>query len=103
MAKADQSVQQGYGRGSIFARVIDAEEGLHLLSGVSAIRVRSKGYNLLIMEDYLPTLGKLEGDIAFLTENGEEFLENIRGFYKHQHNEFTLLIQERGKPEEEIP
>lgn len=103
MSKKEQTVQQRYGGGRIFARVIDAEEGLHLLSGVSAIRVRSKGYNLLIMEDYLPTLGKLEGDVAFLTEDGEEFLENVCGFYKHQHNEFTLLIQERGKPEEEIP
>ncbi|MBR0310808.1 MAG: hypothetical protein IJQ98_00280 [Oscillospiraceae bacterium] len=83
--------------GKIRARVIDAENGLRLLSGVRAVRIKSRGYNLLIMDDYMPALGQIDGGITFLTGDGELRLEQIRGFYKHQHNEFTLLIEEGAK------
>ena len=85
--------------GKIRARIIDAENGLRMLSRVSAVRVKSKGYNLLIMDDYMPALGRIDGSITFLTAEEELRMENIRGFYKHQHNEFTLLIEEHGGEE----
>lgn len=86
----------GAGSGSIRARVIDEEKGLRLITGVSVVRVRSKGYNLLIMEDYLPALGKVDGSVTFLTRDEEYHLDGVRGFYKHQHNEFTLLLEKQA-------
>ena len=71
---------------------------MRVLSGVGAVRIRSKGYSLLLMDDYMPALGKIEGEIVFLTRDEEVVLSNIKGFYKHQHNEFTLLIEERTAP-----
>ena len=84
------------GSGSIHARVIDEEKGLRLITGVSVVRVRSKGYNLLIMEDYLPALGKVDGSVTFLTRDEELHLDGVKGFYKHQHNEFTLLLEKQA-------
>lgn len=84
------------GSGSIRARVIDEEKGLRLITGVNVVRVRSKGYNLLIMEDYLPALGKVDGSVTFLTREEELHLDGVRGFYKHQHNEFTLLLEKQA-------
>ena len=46
------------------------------------------------MNDYLPTIGRVDGSVTFLNREGERRYGNIRGFYKHQHNEFTLLIEE---------
>ena len=79
--------------GKIRARVIDEEHGLRLLSGVYAVRLQSREYSLLIMEDYMPMLGQIDGTVVFLTEEREVRLEKIQGFYKHQHNEFTLLVE----------
>jgi len=92
----ERPAQPEHRLGSINARIIDVERGLQILSGVSAVRIHSKGYNLLIMDDYMPTLGKIDGDIILLTRDGEVSFQGIRGFYKHQHNEFTLLIEEKG-------
>ena len=79
--------------GRINARIIDAASGLKVLTGIYAVRIHSKDYYALIMNDYLPTLGKVDGDIIFLNQEGEHPYHAVRGFYKHQHNEFTLLIE----------
>ena len=81
--------------GQINARIIDAKSGLKVLAGVYAVRIHSKDFYALIMNDYLPTLGKIDGDIIFLNHEGEHPFRGIRGFYKHQHNEFTLLVEEQ--------
>jgi len=80
--------------GRISVRIIDAKSGLKTLGGVYAVRIHSRDFYALIMNDYLPTLGKIDGDIFFLDQGGEHPYCGIRGFYKHQHNEFTLLIEE---------
>ena len=91
--KSDNAAAQRRLTGSIRARVIDEEHGLRLLSGVYAVRLQSRDYSLLIMEDYMPMLGQIDGTVVFLTEEREVRLEKIQGFYKHQHNEFTLLVE----------
>lgn len=82
------------GEGRIKARILDAESGLRELTNVYAVRIHSRKFYALIMNDYLPTLGKVEGSVTFLSKEGELPYRGIRGFYKHQHNEFTLLIED---------
>lgn len=81
-------------RSPIRGRVIDRDNGMQFIPQVSAVRVQSQDYRILIMEDYVPTLGQIEGTITFLTPEGEIRFSDIRGFYKHQYNEFTLLLQQ---------
>ncbi len=83
------------GSGKIVARIIDAQSGLRILSGVYAIRMMDEGVRRLFMNDYTPTLGSVIGDVTLLSDKGEEVFQNIKGFYKLQHNVFTLLVEER--------
>ncbi len=83
-------------RTTITARIIDYDTGMKVLQNIKAIRIQSADYVLLIMEDYVPTLGKLDGKIVFLTQDDEVVYENVKGFYKHQYNEFTILLEEQA-------
>ncbi len=80
--------------GRISARIIDVSSGLRAIEGVYAVRIHSADFTALIMNDYIPALGKIDGDVTFLSRDGEYPYHDIRGFYKHQHNEFTLLVEE---------
>ena len=53
--------------GKIRVRIIDEVNGLQYLDNVRLIRLKSKNYKLLIMEDFAATLGQLEGDATFLS------------------------------------
>ena len=100
MSRSEKRTEQTVPRrptGSIRARVIDEENGLRLLSGAYAVRLQSREYSLLIMEDYMPLLGPIDGTVVFLTSEREVRLEKIQGFYKHQHNEFTLLVESEAR------
>lgn len=75
-------------------RVSSFENGLEVYRNVHIIRVKSAKYNLLIMEDYLPVIGKIDGSVSFVGEEKEHSIENIQGFFCHKHNVFSLLIKE---------
>lgn len=79
--------------GRITARVVDARSGLQVLTGVYAVRMYDEGERRLFMNDYTPTIGKVVGDVVFLHPQGETAYRDIRGFYKLQHNVFTLLVE----------
>lgn len=80
--------------GKMRARVISMEEGLKEIEQVILIRVRSKTYNLLIMEDYMPVLGEVEGSVVILDGQGEHRWEGIRGFFSIRSNLFSLMLSE---------
>ncbi len=88
--------------GSITARIIDYQKGMNVIQNIRGIRIQSADYVLLIMEDYVPTIGKIDGKLVFLTMEDEIVYENVKGFYKHQYNEFTVLIEEKEVIEKEV-
>lgn len=101
----NHEIREGYGEdrfdgmrdaGRISARIIDVSSGLKAIEGVYAVRIHSADFTALIMNDYIPALGKIDGDVTFLSRDGEYPYYGIRGFYKHQHNEFTLLVEEHA-------
>lgn len=81
-------------KGVIKVRIIDEKDGLQTIEHVTAIRIHSSRYVLLIMKDYSPTLGQVDGDLSFLMADGELMVKGIRGCFKQQDNEFTLIIEE---------
>ena len=92
MARKKQEEMRRPRTGNIHARIVDQRKGLQVIENVFAVRVLSEKYRLLIMEDYTPILGKVEGDVVILSTDGEITYGNIYAFFKLQHNEFTLLI-----------
>jgi hypothetical protein len=85
---------QNAGKKSIEAIVISFRNGYQIYYNVKLIRIVSKKYNLLIMVDYMPIVGELDGDIEIVTENDVVSMKNINAFYIMKNNVFKLLIRE---------
>lgn len=77
----------------ISARIVDDENGLEEYENIRMIRVKSKGYNLLIMEDYMPIIGEITGMVEIIFDSDTIKYENIHGFYMHKKNRFSLMIE----------
>lgn len=78
----------------IVAKIFSMKDGYSEYKNVRAIKIISDKYNILIMEDYLPVIGEIKGNVSIVFDDKVEEIPNIRGFYKHSHNEFELLIKE---------
>ena len=78
----------------IKVRIFDLEKGLIEYENIKVIRIVSKDYNLLIMQDYLPILGEIDGSVDIKNEEIELNYRNIKAFYMSSDNVFNLMIKE---------
>ena len=78
-------------------KVIILEEDIKIqkIENVKVIRIKSSKYNLLIMKDYLPVVGYIDGAITIETENDRIIYEKIKGFFSNTRNLFYLIIKEK--------
>lgn len=90
MSKVAQALEKKY----IEVIVISFMNGYQIYHNVRLIRIKSIKYNLLIMVDYMPVVGELDGDIAIVSEDDEVIMKDIQGFYVMRNNVFKLLIRE---------
>ena len=70
------------------------KDGLEEYDDVQFVKIISKTYNLIIMKDYLPIIGEINGSVELSRLHTSEKLEDIVGYYIHKHNEFKLFIKE---------
>lgn len=78
----------------IEARVLSLRDGLRRFEDVTLVRIVSSDYNLLILKDYMPIIGKVEGSVQIVGETDQVDYDQIRGFYMFRQNYFELLIDE---------
>ena len=71
------------------------KEGLIVYNDVKIIRIKSKKYALTIMQDYLPIIGEIDGNVEIEFIEKTERIENIIAYYVHEHNKFKLFIKEK--------
>ena len=64
------------------------------IENVRLIRVKDKNHNLLIMKDYWPVVGQINGSITIEADETLQ-LDNIEGFYALSHNTFWVIIRKR--------
>lgn len=78
---------------NLLVKVLDVKKEIQTYDKIKYVRILSKKYNLLIMRDYLPIIGEIEGSIEI---EGENFIkiENIKGYYMNKNNVFNLIIKE---------
>jgi len=78
---------------NLLVKILNIKTGLQIYDNVRFIRVLSEKYNLLIMRDYLPIIGEINGSVEI---DGTETIkfENIKGYYINKNNEFNLIIKE---------
>ena len=78
---------------SLLVKVLDVKKEIQIYDKIKYVRILSKRYNLLIMRDYLPIIGEIEGSIEIEGENSIK-IENIKGYYMNKNNVFNLIIKE---------
>lgn len=94
--------QKEYQRREIRACIYSIRDGLTEIRNVDFIRIKSKRYGLLIMQDYMPMLGELEGSLAIQAEGQLHRWPQVKGYYIHQKNLFRLMIKESGEEQNEL-
>lgn len=78
----------------IKVRIFDLDKGLTEYEHIKVVRIISKDYNLLIMEDYLPIIGEIEGSVDIKGDGIDISFPKIRAFYMNSSNVFNLMIKE---------
>ena len=78
----------------IKVRIFDMGNGLREYEDIKIIRIISKDYNLLIMKDYLPIIGEIEGSVDIKNDSVNLSFKNIKAFYMNSSNIFNLMIKE---------
>ena len=61
---------------------------------ITIVRIISKDYNLLIMRDYLPIIGEIEGSVDIKNDSVNLSFKDIKAFYMNSENVFNLMIKE---------
>ncbi len=69
---------------------------MDVIENVKIVRIKSEEYNLLIMKDYWPVVGEINGDVLIEADENYKF-ENMIGFFTLSHNVFHLIIKEQVK------
>jgi hypothetical protein len=90
MAKEVKATENKY----IEAIIISFRNGSQIYHNVKLIRLLSKDYNLLMMVDYMPVVGEVNGKIVIVSDNEEVTFDHIQGFYVMKNNVFKLLVRE---------
>ena len=78
----------------IKVKIFDIRNGLRVYDNIKIIRIISKDYNLLIMKDYLPIIGEIEGSVDIKNDEVNLSFKDIKAFYMNSNNEFNLMIKE---------
>ena len=82
--------------GKITATVLGIDEGFQKFEQVDMIRIKSEKYTLLIMDDYMPVIGRIDGMVEIVSGEDTRSFQPIHGFYTHRKNTFELLIKEEA-------
>ena len=80
--------------GKITATVLGIDEGFQKFEQVDMIRIKSEKYTLLIMDDYMPVIGRIDGMVEIVSGEDTRSFQPIHDFYTHRKNTFELLIKE---------
>ena len=81
-------------RKNIVVQLLNINGDVKKYNDVNFIKIVSKKYNLIIMKDYLPIIGNIQGEVQIGRENDTINLKNVRGYFMHKHNKFNLFYSE---------
>lgn len=79
---------------NITVQLLNIDGDVQKYDDVNFIRIISKKYNLIIMKDYLPIIGEIQGKVEIGRENETVRMDKVRGYFMHKHNQFNLFYLE---------
>lgn len=80
----------------IFVKILNINKGLTEYQNIKFIKIKSKYYNLIIMKDYMPIIGEIDGNIRIESTKDNITFRNIKGYFMNKKNQFNLFIKEEG-------
>ena len=79
----------------ILVNVFELETGLTTYKDCEYIRITDEKYNLLVMLDYTPIIGEVNGKIDIMYNAQEIHYEGVKASFMNSNNVFNLMIQGR--------
>ena len=79
----------------ILVNVFELETGLTTYKDCEYIRITDEKYNLLVMLDYTPIIGEVNGKIDIMYNGQEIHHEGVKARFMNSNNVFNLMIQGR--------
>ena len=79
----------------ILVNVFELETGLTTYKDCEYIRITDEKYNLLVMLDYTPIIGEVNGKIDIMYNGQEIQYEGVKASCMNSNNVFNLMIQGR--------
>lgn len=79
----------------IRVRIFDLAHGLTEYENIKFIRIVSGDYNLLIMKDYMPIMGEIDGSVSIKNDDINLEFNDIKAYYIQSDNVFNLMINEK--------
>ena len=79
---------------NITVQLLNIEGDVKQYDDVKFVKIRSKKYNLIIMRDYLPIIGEIQGEIQIGREKETIDMKKVRGYFMHKHNQFNLFYSD---------
>lgn len=76
----------------MIVKIFTLKKGLRKLEDVSAIRIKSKDYNLLILKDYIAIMGRITGEFSIEVNDGIIEYKDVDAYYVNSNNEFNVII-----------
>jgi hypothetical protein len=76
------------------AKVVSLLNGLQEFENLEMIRIKSNRHTLLIMQNFMPVIGELDGSVEFVFAKDVIKMDKLKGYYMHKKNVFSLLVEE---------
>lgn len=76
---------------NIVVQLLNINGDVKVYDDVKFIKLISEKYNLIIMKDYLPIIGEVQGSIEIGREKENINMKKVRGYFMHKHNKFNLF------------
>lgn len=75
-------------------RIFNLTLSLKEYDDIKFIRIASNDYNLLIMEDYVPVCGEINGTLTINSNDIDLEYNNLKAYYIYKDKTFNLMIKE---------
>ncbi len=79
----------------MIVKIFSLNNGLTEYNDVISVKLVSKEYNLLILKDYIPIIGEIDGSVEVKYQDKQLMFENVFAYYMNQDNVFNLILKEK--------
>ena len=73
-------------------KIFSIDKGLEEYQDVTAVRIKSKDYNLLIFKGYLSIIGEIDGSFEIEIANDKVVYNDVKAYYINNDDVFNIIL-----------